>query len=129
MIKRFTTTALALGFCFSAFAQDTPDAAIVQKIRKEGLENSKAMDIAFNLTDVSGPRLSNSPGLKKAQDWAVKQLTDWGSKMRTSRPGEPSVKAGKSTNIMRPPHFLSTMPLLPRPKPGRLAQTDQLNRK
>ncbi|WP_233603761.1 M28 family metallopeptidase [Pedobacter sp. KBW01] len=80
MIKRFTTTALALGFCFSAFAQDTPDAAIVQKIRKEGLENSKAMDIAFNLTDVSGPRLSNSPGLKKAQDWAVKQLTDWGLK-------------------------------------------------
>lgn len=80
MIKRFTTTALALGFCISVFAQDTPDAAIVQKIRKEGLENSKAMDIAFNLTDVNGPRLSNSPGLKKAQEWAVKQLTEWGLK-------------------------------------------------
>ncbi|WP_316804546.1 M28 family metallopeptidase [Pedobacter nototheniae] len=80
MIKRLTITTLAFGFCFSVFAQDTPDAAIVQKIRKEGLENSKAMDIAFNLTDVNGPRLSNSPGLKKAQEWAMKQLTDWGLK-------------------------------------------------
>ncbi|WP_421945229.1 M28 family metallopeptidase [Pedobacter sp.] len=80
MIKRFTATALALGLCISVFAQDTPDPAIVQKIRKEGLDNSKVMDIAFNLTDVSGPRLSNSPGLKKAQEWAIKQLTDWGLK-------------------------------------------------
>ncbi|RZK13411.1 MAG: M20/M25/M40 family metallo-hydrolase, partial [Pedobacter sp.] len=38
------------------------------------------MDIAFNLTDVSGPRLSNSPGLKRAQEWAIKQLTEWGLK-------------------------------------------------
>jgi len=80
MIKKFTTTAIAVGLCLSGFAQDTPDPTIVQKIRKEGLENSKAMDIAFNLTDVSGPRLSNSPGLKKAQEWAMKQLTDWGLK-------------------------------------------------
>ncbi|RDC57575.1 M20/M25/M40 family metallo-hydrolase [Pedobacter chinensis] len=79
-MKRFTITALALGLCFSVFAQDTPDAAVVQKIRKAGLENSKVMDIAFNLTDVSGPRLSNSPGLKRAQEWAVKQLTEWGLK-------------------------------------------------
>lgn len=80
MIKRFTTTALALAFCVSVFAQDAPDAAIVQKLRKEGLENSKVMDIAFNLTDANGPRLSNSPGLKRAQEWALKQLTDWGLK-------------------------------------------------
>ena len=64
MIKKFTIIALAFGLCFSAFAQDTPDAAVVQKIRKEGLENSKVMDIAFHLTDVTGPRLTASPGFK-----------------------------------------------------------------
>jgi carboxypeptidase Q len=80
MNKKFTATLLAVGFFVSAFAQDKVDQAAVQKIRKEGLENSKVMDIAFHMTDVLGPRLSNSPGLKKAQDWAVKQFTDWGLK-------------------------------------------------
>ena len=62
----------------TAFAQDTPDPAMVQKIREEGLNHSKVMDIAFHLTDVAGPRLSGSPGLKRAQDWAVNELKTWG---------------------------------------------------
>src|ERR1700754_812443 len=36
------------------------------------------METAFYLTDVSGPRLSGSPGLKRAQNWAVNQLKTWG---------------------------------------------------
>ncbi|RZK78512.1 MAG: M20/M25/M40 family metallo-hydrolase [Pedobacter sp.] len=78
--KIFTITTIAVGFCISAFAQEKVDMTAVQKIRKEGLENSKVMDIAFQVTDVAGPRLSNSPGLKRAQDWAVKQFTEWGLK-------------------------------------------------
>ena len=34
------------------------DLTMMQKIRKEGLENSKVMDIAFSLTDKSGNRLT-----------------------------------------------------------------------
>lgn len=79
-MKKFTSTALALLVAFAAFAQEKVDMAIVQKIRDEGLKNSKAMDIAFNLTDVSGPRLSNSPGLKRAQEWAMSQFKEWGLK-------------------------------------------------
>ncbi|RZK70381.1 MAG: peptidase M28, partial [Pedobacter sp.] len=79
-MKKLTLTALTLGFALTGFAQEKVDMAIVQKIRKEGLENSKVMDIAFQITDVAGPRLSNSPGLKRAQDWAVKQFTEWGLK-------------------------------------------------
>ena len=48
------------------------------KIRKEGLENSKVMDIAFHLTDVSGPRLTNSPGYFRAANWAKDELTKMG---------------------------------------------------
>ncbi|RYF85308.1 MAG: M20/M25/M40 family metallo-hydrolase [Chitinophagaceae bacterium] len=64
----------------SLFAQESVNMAIVEKIRNEGLKNSKVMDISFNITDVAGPRLSNSPGLKRAQDWAVQQMKDWGLK-------------------------------------------------
>jgi hypothetical protein len=80
MMKRFTTTLLGLGLCLSAMAQEKTDPAAIQKIRKEGLENSKVMDIAFHITDVAGPRLANSPGLKRAQEWAVKQFNEWGLK-------------------------------------------------
>jgi carboxypeptidase Q len=80
MMKNFTLTALALGLCISAFAQEPIDQDAVQKIRKEGLDNSKVMNIAFQMTDVAGPRLANSPGLKRAQDWAVKQMNEWGLK-------------------------------------------------
>lgn len=48
------------------------------KIRKEGLDNSKVMDIAFQLTDVSGPRLTNSPGFFRAASWAKDELTKMG---------------------------------------------------
>jgi len=76
--KLLFTTLLCAGITGSLFAQDTPDPAIVQKIREEGLSHSQVMDIAFHLTDVSGPRLSGSPGLKRAQDWAVEKLKSWG---------------------------------------------------
>ncbi|MGH9559401.1 MAG: M28 family peptidase, partial [Bryobacteraceae bacterium] len=36
------------------------------------------MDTMFYLTDVNGPRLTNSPGFFKAADWVVKQLGEWG---------------------------------------------------
>jgi hypothetical protein len=41
-------------------------------------KQSKVMDIAFHLTDVSGPRLTVSPGFTRAANWAVKELTDFG---------------------------------------------------
>jgi len=80
MMKKFTFSALALGLCFSAFAQEPINNEIVQKIRTEGLDKSKALQIAYQITDVAGPRLSNSPGLKRAQDWAVKYFNEIGLK-------------------------------------------------
>lgn len=69
---------LSLVTGYSQKAAEAIDPKIIQKIRQEGLENSKVMETAFYLTDVSGPRLSNSPGLKRAQDWGQKTLTQWG---------------------------------------------------
>jgi carboxypeptidase Q len=39
------------------------------------------MDIAFQLTEVSGPRVTGSPGLKRASEYAVNQLKQWGLRM------------------------------------------------
>jgi carboxypeptidase Q len=57
---------------------DAPDAAMVQKIRNEGLNHSQVMETAFYLTEASGPRLNNSPGYMRAANWAKTKLTEWG---------------------------------------------------
>ncbi|MGH2552284.1 MAG: M20/M25/M40 family metallo-hydrolase, partial [Chitinophagaceae bacterium] len=46
--------------------------------KEEGTKNSKLMDIVFHLTDVSGPRLTASPGYMKAANWAKDELTKFG---------------------------------------------------
>ncbi len=80
MIKRFTIALLTLATAFNVMAQEPVNTEAIQKIRKEGLENSKVMEHAFQLTDVIGPRLANSPGIKRGRDWAVKYLTELGLK-------------------------------------------------
>src|SRR5258708_17725536 len=37
-----------------------------------------ALPILYNLTDRYGPRLTNSPQFRRAGDWAVGQLKEWG---------------------------------------------------
>lgn len=58
--------------------QEKVDLVTVTKIKDEAFNRSKVMDNLFNLTDVSGPRLTGSVNLKNAQEWARKQLEDWG---------------------------------------------------
>ncbi|MBS1521991.1 MAG: M20/M25/M40 family metallo-hydrolase [Bacteroidetes bacterium] len=89
---------LIAGMASSVFAQETPDAAAVQKIRDEGLNHSKVMETAFYLTDVAGPRLAGSPGLKRAQDWAVNQLKSWGLE---NAKREPWGKFGKGWEVQK----------------------------
>ena len=54
------------------------DMDMMNKIRKEGLENSRVMEIAMYLTDVNGPRLTASPGYMRAATWAKNKLGEWG---------------------------------------------------
>jgi hypothetical protein len=69
---------VALAFPIASYAQETVDQAMMQKIRTEGLQHSKVMDIAFNLTDKSGNRLTNSAGFSRAANYAKETLTNWG---------------------------------------------------
>ena len=57
---------------------DAVDLAAIQLIKDEGLQRSQVMDTAWNLTEVFGPRLTNSPAIRAAAEWAGKRLTGWG---------------------------------------------------
>ncbi len=63
-----------MGAISAASAQEAFDQAAVQKIKDEGMTRSKVMQTAFMMTDVAGPRLTGSPGLRKAQEWAAAQM-------------------------------------------------------
>ncbi len=54
------------------------DTAMVNRIRDEGLNRSQIAPIAHQLTDVAGPRLTNSPGWHRAADWVIQTVQGWG---------------------------------------------------
>jgi hypothetical protein len=76
-------SALSLCFIFAlgltpSLAAQGPDAEINARIRKEEATNSQIMRTMHFLADVYGPRLTGSPNLKAAGEWAAKQMTEWG---------------------------------------------------
>jgi len=77
-MRKFFLFALAQGFVIFLFAQTSYDASVINKIKAEEQKNSQVMDIAFQLTDVNGPRLTASPGFLKAAEWAKNTLASWG---------------------------------------------------
>lgn len=50
----------------------------IERIKEEASKNSQVMDTLSYLSDVIGPRLTASPGMKRANDWTRDQLTKWG---------------------------------------------------
>jgi hypothetical protein len=74
--------AVAAGLALAPVAAQTPpervDLEAIYRIKDEGFQRSQVMETLSWMTDVYGPRLTNSPGFRKAGDWAVKQLASWG---------------------------------------------------
>jgi hypothetical protein len=78
MLKRALIVSCLAVASATLVAQDQLDYATLVKIQDEGLNRSQVMDPVFWLSEVYGPRLTGSPGIKQAGDWAVKRLTEWG---------------------------------------------------
>ena len=92
------------------------DMDMMNKIRKEGLENSKVMEIAMYLTDVNGPRLTASPGYMRAATWAKNKLTEWGLSNANLEPWGEFGKGWEQTKCyvaMTAPYY---MPLIAMPR-------------
>ncbi len=61
-----------------AAGQEPVDLPTVTRIRDEGLNRSKVMEMAAVLTDEIGPRLTGSPAYTRATEWTRDKLTELG---------------------------------------------------
>ncbi len=78
MKKRLTIRGLAIIlllvlFSLETAAQEKLDYQMLDRIRNEGLVNSKITDFLIYLCDVYGPRLPDSPQYVKAGEWVLGQ--------------------------------------------------------
>ena len=65
---------LAVALCATAIAihaqTEKLDYQAIDRIRDEGLNRSQVMDHISWLSDVYGPRLTGSPAIQQASEWA-----------------------------------------------------------
>ena len=57
---------------------EAADTSAISFIKAEAMERGRVMDHALWLTDVHGSRLTGSPQLDAAQNWAVERFESWG---------------------------------------------------
>jgi carboxypeptidase Q len=81
LMKLAAGAAMAFTLAWAAGAQTewlAPEPAVIGKFQGEASQHSHIMEVIGYLTDVYGPRLTNSPNIREAGDYAVKTLSSWG---------------------------------------------------
>ena len=83
--------------------------AVIDKIRDEGMNRSQVMQTLSYLTDVIGGRLTNSPNMKRANEWTRDTMMKWGMQNAKLEPWGPfgrgwSLK-GFSAQVVEPQVF------------------------
>jgi hypothetical protein len=77
-MKKLLLGVMAAAAIVVAHAQaPSPDDAIA-RIKMEGFQRSQVMETLSWLSDVYGPRLTGSAGLRRAAEWARDELAGWG---------------------------------------------------
>ncbi len=111
--------ALAFALAWAAAAQSgwlAPDPAVIAKFQDEGWQHSRVMEVMGNLTDLYGPRLTNSPNIREAGEYAVKTLGAWGLSNVHQETWGPFGRGWSNelfeANVISPQHF----PLIAYPK-------------
>jgi carboxypeptidase Q len=78
MARSFFVALLLVLLSLGAFAQEKLDLQMLDRIRTEGLNNSKIMELLSYLCDVYAPRLPDSPQYVQAGEWMVAQAKELG---------------------------------------------------
>src|SRR2546422_5452577 len=123
MFRRYTAIlltvliSLASGVALSAQdPQEKFDQDAINKIKEEGINHSQVMDTLSYITDVPGARLTGSPNIRAAQEWAKQKLAQWGLQNAHLEAWGPFGRGwsleGFSANMVKP-HFF---PLIAFPK-------------
>ena len=56
----------------------TAPTEVIEKMKDEGMNRSQIMQTLSYLIDVIGPRLTNSPNMKRANEWTRDTMAKWG---------------------------------------------------
>ncbi len=78
---------IAAGASFAESQTFPVDDPVLRRIWEVGMEESRVESIAQPLLDSIGPRLTGSPGLERAHDWAVSLIASWGVEARKEQYG------------------------------------------
>jgi len=70
--------AASVAFTGVVHAQEKVDLDVTSYIRQEAFQRSQVMATLNHLTDVIGPRLTNSPAMAEANRWTRSKFTEWG---------------------------------------------------
>ncbi|MGC1485721.1 MAG: M20/M25/M40 family metallo-hydrolase, partial [Candidatus Acidiferrum sp.] len=82
-IVRKHVSALAIAVIFlavlplAAQAPNQAELSAIHQIKDIGFNHSEIMDTISYLSDVYGPRLTNSPDIKEAANWTTEQMKKW----------------------------------------------------
>jgi carboxypeptidase Q len=123
MLKRYTAILLTILISFASSVavraqgpQEKFDQDAITKIKEEGMNRSQVMDTLSYITDVPGARLTGSPNIRVAQEWAKQKLAAWGlqnSHLESWGPfGRGWSLEGFSANLIKPNYA----PLIAYPK-------------
>src|ERR1700732_2372917 len=82
MVRKHTSALAVFVMLFVVFplaaqAPSQADLYGIYQIKDEGFNHSQVMDIMGYLTDVYGPRLTNSPDIKEAANWTTGKMKEW----------------------------------------------------
>lgn len=106
-----------------AAAQEKIDLDAASRIRDTALNHSQIMEMVGYLTDVTGPRLTGSPNLKRAEEYARDKLHEWGLENAHLEAWDLLAVAGRWRVSPRMCFRLGSARSLPIPKPGVPART------
>src|SRR3954470_13845760 len=70
-LMRTAAAIAAIALLASPLGAQSVDRTEVGRVLDEGLNRSEVMRIVQHLTDHIGPRLTNSPGMRAAEDWTA----------------------------------------------------------
>lgn len=91
-------------------------AEVIEKIRDEGMNRSEIMNTLSYLVDVIGGRLTNSPNMKRANEWTRDTMANWGMENARLEPWGPFGRGWSLKNFHAQVVEPQAIPLIAYPK-------------
>ncbi|MEO6639333.1 MAG: hypothetical protein ABIN25_13730, partial [Ginsengibacter sp.] len=87
-MKKISISFFAVLVVFSFSVAQVKDSSIINALVEEANDNSHLKSLAHELFDEIGPRLTGTPKMKQAHDWAVAKYHSWGAEAKNEKWGE-----------------------------------------